>query len=81
VSHDQFEIDSYEHCGAGGYDVTDGAAGSGQRAAGSGQTIWLEGFGEVDRVSVGIQDVGYALPPGHVIRRAEDSAAEDLDVF
>jgi hypothetical protein len=38
-------------------------------------------LGEVHRVSVGIQDVGYALAPGHVVRRAEDPAAENIDVF
>ena len=49
---------------------------------GSSRLTWLwEGLGEVDRVSVRIQDVGYALPPGHVVRRAEDPAAEDIDVF
>jgi hypothetical protein len=43
--------------------------------------IGLKGLGEVDRVSVGILDVGYALPPGHVVRRAEDPAAQGLDVL
>src|SRR5689334_24906129 len=52
---------------------------SSSRAAGGG--IWLEGLGEVDRVSVGIQDVRYMLAPGHVARRAENPAAEDIDVF
>src|SRR5689334_11946329 len=43
---------------------------------------WLwEGLGEVDRVSVRIQDVGHALPPGHVVRRAENTATEGLDVL
>src|SRR5689334_24966996 len=36
---------------------------------------WLwEGLGEVDRVSGRIQDVGHALPQGHVARRAENTA-------